>query len=146
MAEGLAFQQMIAGARLAGLTAEVARLWTSDGTAERILTDIRNELSIRRLIALNVLGARNPKCAPGAMFLWLPVPEQWRPGDLARAAHARGVTVTPGSAFSVGRRANDRAIRICFGLPRSREALKEGLQKIDRLLDEEPAENYRALA
>jgi DNA-binding transcriptional MocR family regulator len=146
MAEGLALQQMIAGARVAGLTAEVARIWTSGRTAERILGDIRNELSIRRLIALNVLGGHEPQCSPGAMFLWLPIPDQWRPGDFAAAAQARGIKVTPGSAFAVGRRANDQAIRVCLGLVDSREALKEGLQRLDRLLGERPAESFRAMA
>lgn len=146
MADGLALQQMIAGARVAGLTAEVACVWTGDGTAERILADIRSELSIRRLIALNALGSRKPQCAPGAMFLWLPVPDQWRPGDFARAAQARGVRVTPGTAFSIGRRASDQAIRVCFGLADSRETLRDGLQRIDRLLGEEPPESFRALA
>jgi DNA-binding transcriptional MocR family regulator len=146
MADGLALQQMIAGARVAGLTAEVARIWTREGTAERILNDIHNELSMRRLMALNTLGRRRPQCAPGAMFVWLPVPDQWRPGDFARAAQARGVRVTPGTAFSVGRRQNDHAIRVCLGPPDTREALKDGLQKIDRLLIEEPPESFRALA
>jgi DNA-binding transcriptional MocR family regulator len=146
MAESLAVQQMIAGARVPGLALEMARLWLSDGTAERILNDIRSELSIRRLIALNVLGHRKPLCAEGSMYLWLPIPEQWRPGDFARTAEARGVKVTPGSAFAVGRRQNDHAVRVCFGLPESREALREGLERLERLLGEEPPENLRVLA
>lgn len=146
MAENLAVQQMIAGARAPGVTLELARYWIGNGSADRILAEIRNELSIRRLIALNVLGHRNPLCAEGAMYLWLPVPEQWRPGDFARAVEARGVRVTPGSAFAVGRRQNDHAVRVCFGLPESREALREGLHCIERLLGEEPPENLRVLA
>jgi DNA-binding transcriptional MocR family regulator len=145
-AEPLALQQMIAGSRVASLTAEMARLWMAKGAAERILTDIRNELAMRRLIALNVLGGRNPSCAPGAMFLWLPLPDHWRAGEFARATEARGIRVTPGSAFAVGRRANDQAVRICFGLVEDRDALKEGLQKLDRLLGEGPAESFRAQA
>jgi DNA-binding transcriptional MocR family regulator len=146
MAENLAVQQMITGARAAGVALEMARHWIGDGSADRILKDIRNELSMRRLIALNVLGHRKPLCAEGSMYLWLPIPEQWRPGDFARAAEARGVRITPGSAFAVGRRQNDHAVRVCFGLPESREALREGLERIERLLGEEPPENLRVLA
>ena len=80
------------------------------------------------------------------MYLWLPVPEQWRPGDFARVAEMRGIKITPGSAFAVGRRQNDHAVRVCFGLPESREVLREGLQCIERLLGEEPPENLRVLA
>jgi DNA-binding transcriptional MocR family regulator len=146
MAEALALQQMICGARVGSVAAEMARIWTGDGTAERVLSDIRNELSIRRLVALNALGSLRPHCAPGALFLWLPIPEPWRPGDFARAAEARGVRVTPGSAFAVGRRASDHAVRVCFGLVESRQILIEGLKHIDRLLSEEPPEGFRALA
>jgi DNA-binding transcriptional MocR family regulator len=146
MADNLAVHQMIAGARPVGVALEMARHWIGNGTADRILQDIRNELSLRRLIALNVLGHRKPLCAEGAMYLWLPVPEQWRPGDFARAAEARGVKITPGSAFVVGRRQNDHAVRVCFGLPESREVLREGLERLERLLGEEPSENLRTLA
>jgi DNA-binding transcriptional MocR family regulator len=145
-AEGLALQQMIIGARVPGLTAEVARAWMGNGTAERTLADIRNEISMRRLIALNVLGHRNPLCAEGSVFLWLPLPEQWRPGDFARAAEVRGVKVTPGSAFAVARRQGDQAVRVCFGIPESREALRGGFEAIERLLEEEPPESFRVLA
>lgn len=145
-ADSLAVQQMIVGARTTGLTLEMARSWIADGSADRILQDIRNELSIRRLMVLNVLRHQKPRCAEGSMYLWLPIPEQWRPGDFARTAEGRGVKVTPGSAFAVGRRQNDQAVRVCFGLPDSREALKEGVERLERLLGEEPPENLRAHA
>ncbi len=58
-------QQMITGARVAGVRAEMARHWIGDGSAERILKEIRNELSMRRLIALNVLGHRKPTLRRG---------------------------------------------------------------------------------
>jgi DNA-binding transcriptional MocR family regulator len=145
-AEVLGVQQMIAGSRVTGLTAEVARLWMAGGAAERILTDIRNELAMRRLIALKAFSSCAPRCTPGALFLWLPLPEQWRAGEFARAAEARGIRVTPGSAFAVGRRANDQAVRICLGLAEDRDVLKEGLQQLGRLIGEGPAETFRALA
>jgi DNA-binding transcriptional MocR family regulator len=145
-AEVLGVQQMIAGSRVTGLTAEVARLWMAGGAAERILTDIRNELAMRRLIALKAFSTCAPRCTPGALFLWLPLPEQWRAGEFARAAEARGIRVTPGSAFAVGRRANDQAVRICLGLAEDRDVLKEGLQQLSRLIGEGPAETFRALA
>jgi DNA-binding transcriptional MocR family regulator len=145
-AEALALQQMIAGSRVASLTAEVARLWIAGGAAERILTDIRNELAMRRLIALKAFSDYEPSCTPGAMFLWLPLPEHWRAGEFARAAEARGVKVTPGSAFAVGRRANDQAVRICLGPAEDHDVLKEGLKQLSRLMAEGPSESFRALA
>jgi DNA-binding transcriptional MocR family regulator len=144
-ADALAAQQMIVGARVT-LTAEIARLWIADGTAERVLKDIRNELALRRLIALKALGRYQPSCAPGALFLWLPVPEPWRAGELARAAETRGLKVTPGSAFAVGRRASDQGVRICLGPSEDREALKQGLGRLDQLIGEGPAETFRVMA
>jgi DNA-binding transcriptional MocR family regulator len=145
-AEALALQQMIAGSRVASLTAEVARLWMAGGAAERILTDIRNELAMRRLIGLKAFSDHEPSCTPGAMFLWLPLPEHWRAGEFARAAEAQGIRVTPGSAFAVGRHADDQAVRICLGPAEDRDVLKEGLKQLNRLTAEGPAESFRALA
>jgi hypothetical protein len=46
----------------------------------------------------------------------------------------------------VGRRVNDQAIRVCFGLVETRDALKDGLKRLEHLLGETPGQNFRALA
>jgi DNA-binding transcriptional MocR family regulator len=146
LAENLGLQQMIMGARIVGLAAEVARSWIAGGTADRHLRDIRTELALRRRISLDVLGKHNPSCTPGSIFLWLPLPDHWRGSEFVGAAQAQGLKVTPGSAFAVGRRVNDQAIRVCFGLVETRDALKDGLKRLEHLLGETPGQNFRALA
>lgn len=142
----VAEQQLIGGSRISGLTAELARAWIESDAGERTLGNIRNELAQRRLIALSVFAGRTMRCEPGAMFCWLSMPEQWRAGEFARAALADGIKVTPGSAFATMRRADDQAVRICLGPPRTRECLKEALTRLNALIDRGPQDSFRSIA
>lgn len=136
----------VAGGRCAGLAAEIARQWIGSDTADRILNAIITENATRRQLALTVLSGRNVLCAPGSCFLWLKLPEQWTPGDLARELDDRGVRVTPGTAFAVDRRADDQAVRICFGGTASRDQFGKALATVNQLLDQDPAERFNHVA
>ena len=145
-AEHVAVQQLIGGSRVSGLTAEMARAWIESGTADRILGSIKGELAQRRLVALNVFARRQVRVEPGAMFCWLTVPEPWRASEFAGAALAAGIKVTPSNTFATGRRVDEQAVRICLGPPRTRDILKDGLKRLDQLIDKGPSESYRAIA
>ena len=133
------------GGRAVGLATEVARLWIEGGTADRILAAIISENAVRRELALGILDPRAVRCQPGACFLWLRLPETWTPGDFARELADRGVKVTPGPAFAVGPRADDRCVRVCFG-GASREAFQQALHMVNGLLDEDPSERFNHVA
>ena len=145
-AEHAAVQQLIGGSRVSAITAEIARAWIESAAADRILGAIKAELAQRRLVALNVLGRRQVRIEPGAMFCWLTLPEPWRAGEFASAAQAIGIKVTPSTTFATGRRVDDQAVRICLGPPRTRDILKDGLTRLDALIDRGPTESFRAIA
>lgn len=137
---------LISGGRAVGLATEVARLWVEDGTADRALTAIIAENAARRELALGILKRRIVHCRPGACFLWLRLPERWTPGDFARELADRGVRVTPGPAFAIGARSDDRSVRVCFGGKANRESFRQALVLLNQLLDEDPAERFNHVA
>jgi DNA-binding transcriptional MocR family regulator len=144
--ETLIRHQTVASGRAVGLAAEVVRHWIEGDTADRVLAAIIAENAARRTMALEVFRSRTVACKPGAPFLWLRLPEHWQGGDFARTARDRGVRVTPGSAFAIDRRADDRGVRICFGGPANRSQLHASLILVERLLDERPDDIHESVA
>jgi DNA-binding transcriptional MocR family regulator len=144
--EQLQRQQTVTGGRSVGLAAEVIRHWIETDTASRILAAIVAENAARRKLALDALRSRDVLCNPGAPFLWMKLPDQWSPGDFTRSALERGVKVTPGTAFAIDRRSDDRAVRLCFSGAASLEELGRALRIVDGLLDEEPSAKLTPVA
>jgi len=138
-------QQMIIGGRPVSLSLEVARRWIESGIAGRILGRIRSELLARRAVALEILAGYTLKCEPGAMYAWLTLPPQWRPAEFAAAAQSNGVKLTPGAAFAMDHTA-PRAVRLCLGPAPSHEVLRDGLERLRRLLDRGPADEFQIMA
>ena len=124
VAETIARQQTVAGARTTSLAIEVARHWAASGTIDDVLSDVRMELAARQAIVADTFAGVEARTAQGSLFLWLPVPDQWRPSEFAAAAEARGIRVTPGATFAIGRYQADQAVRVCIGAVRSREELR----------------------
>lgn len=145
--QALIRQQTITCGRAVGLAAEIARHWIEGRSADRILAAVTAENAARRAVALEVFRGRSLMCRPGAAFLWLKLPDHWAPGDLERAAVERcGVKISSGTAFAIDRRSDDRAVRICFGGAASAQALRQALQAMSTLLDEDPAEGLSPAA
>lgn len=138
--------QTAASGRAVGLAAEVARHWIESDAADRILSAIISENGARRAMALDLLKDHEVQCAPHAPFLWLKLPEAWTPGDFARALDGKGIHVNPGTSFAIDRRADDQAIRICFGGKASREELRQALLVVSQLLREDPFERFNQVA
>lgn len=144
--DNLVRQQTVAGGRSVGLAAEVARHWIESDTAGRILSAIIEENAARRSIAREVFRSREFRCNPGASYMWLKLPDQWEPGDFVRSCLDRGVKITPGTAFAIDRRADDRAVRVCFGGASQGEELRQALILINGVLDENPVEHFTQVA
>ena len=138
--------QTVASGRAVGIAAEVARHWIEGDTAGKVLSAIIAENAARRDMARETFRGRAFRCGPGAPFLWLALPDHWQPGEFARAAHERGVKVSPGTAFAIDRRCDDRCIRICFGGKIDRNGLRSAFATIDTLLDEIPDDRFHHVA
>ena len=128
--------QTVASGRVVGLAAEVARHWIEGNGADQILAAIIAENAARRDIACDLFRGRNFHCNVGAPFLWLKLPDHWQPGDFVRAALDAGVRVSSGTVFAMDRRADDRAVRICFGGRSDRTSFRAALSRLRALLDE----------
>jgi DNA-binding transcriptional MocR family regulator len=144
--DALVRQQTVTGGRSTGLASEVVRHWIESDAASRILAAIIAENAARRMLALDALRNHDVLCAPGSPFLWLRLPDQWEPGGFARAALDRGVKITPGTAFAIDRRSDDRAVRVCFSGAASTEELRSALEIIGELLGEDPEERLSPVA
>jgi DNA-binding transcriptional MocR family regulator len=144
--DALMRHQTVASGRAVGLAAEVARNWIEGDTAGKILSAIIAENGTRRAMAIEIFKDRTILCRPGAPYLWLKLPEHWRPGEFSRAAQDRGIRVTSGTAFAIDRRADDQGVRTCFGGSVSREGLRRALVALDGLLDEMPGDELHSVA
>jgi DNA-binding transcriptional MocR family regulator len=145
-AQLLKTQQKSAGARVTGLTAEVARYWIETDIADNLLSRVIAELSDRRRIFQEVFEGSAFMCEPGAPYAWLTLPSAWSGMRFAAAAFARNIKVTPGAAFALSAKANDRAIRLSLGQPPSADSLRATLETIRALMNEQPADDFMPVA
>ena len=94
--------------------AEIASRWIVDGTAIELVNWQRQVLTRRRAIAEKALSGHAFKTAPGALHVWLPLPEEMSETVMVDRAKSRGVAVAAGSTFHVGRAAAPPAIRVAL--------------------------------
>lgn len=116
------------------LLAEVATRWISDGTAEGVMTWKRQEVGARQALSGAALAGQEYGAHEVSPHGWLSLPEPWTGRELARRAADQGVLVTPADVFAVARDRVPRAVRICVGAARSREALARGLEALTETL------------
>lgn len=119
------------------LTAEVVTHWIEDGTADRLLAQMRREIAARRRLALDILGRWQPICPEGALHVWLPLPSERNAEEVAGEAQRRGVIVVPGAVFARDSGTPPNCIRIGLGKPRERAQLETALNILAQVLAEE---------
>jgi DNA-binding transcriptional MocR family regulator len=123
----------------APLTAEIAVQWLEDGTADKILRSRTAEGEARLALVRELMAGHRFDAVPGHLFIWLHLPDPWRANDFVAEAERRGVRVTSSEAFAVGRSEPPHAVRVCFGMPPSREKLAAGLKILAELASATPA-------
>jgi DNA-binding transcriptional MocR family regulator len=133
-------------ARSIGITGEMARYWIESGTADSILTRVRNELAARRAVALEAFQGLACRCEIGAPFAWLELPSHWTAGRFTTVLAARGVKVTPGSAFDLGTPHTTRHVRISFGQPASVFKLRSALDIVRETLQSREDDDFMPIA
>mgnify|MGYP001292152240 FL=1 len=94
--------------------AEIASRWILDGTAIELVNWQRQALMRRRAIAEKALAGIACRMTPGALHVWIPLPEGLTEAAMVERAKSRGVAVAAGSSFHVGRAAAPRAIRVAL--------------------------------
>jgi DNA-binding transcriptional MocR family regulator len=121
----------------APLTAALATQWIFDGSASSLLNGVREEALARHNLARDILAGR-PELAGQGLHVWLTLPSYWSSSELARAAAAEGLAVTPAEVFCVTPPAPN-AIRISLGSIKERKRLAAGLRRLSLLLARRPA-------
>jgi len=111
--------------------------WVTDGTAQDLVIERRGEAALRCRIAKEILGSWMSSTvdeAKPAFHLWLPIPDDVAPVDFAARARSLGVAVTPPEAVTIGSPAQ-RGVRVCLGAAHSLSELREGLDRLRKLLE-----------
>lgn len=120
----------------APLTTALATQWIFDGSAQQLFTGVKEEARVRHALASEVLAGRSGVAGSG-LHVWLTLPSYWTSSELARAAVAEGLAVTPAEVFSLGS-TSPNAIRISLGGIQDRKRLGAGLRRLSQLLARMP--------
>ena len=122
-----------------GLTFEIVTRWIESGTAERLVGDLRREMSARHRLTAELLSGFDYVTQEGAFHIWLNLTDRWCGDTFADAAATRGIRLLSGSSFMTGDSPAPRAVRISISCPPDRERLARGLQILRDILVAGPA-------
>ena len=119
------------------LTAEIARRWIDDGTAERVVEAKRREAAVRIDLLRRHLEPTDARLWLGGYYGWLEMPPDWSASTFARAARRRDVIVIPAEVFYVGAGRPMEAVRVAVG-GTSRARVEEGARRLAEILTGPP--------
>lgn len=114
----------------------LATQWVHDGSARHLLDQVRSEAWARHDLASAILGMAASNSGRG-IHLWHTLPSPWTAQEMARAALAQGLSVTPSAAFVSGASA-PTAVRLSLGAVRDRARLEDALLRFKKLLESPP--------
>jgi DNA-binding transcriptional MocR family regulator len=114
----------------APLPAAVFTSWIGSGTADEIREAIRSELAIRSDIAVDCLKGLDVASPPGAMHLWLALPDGVERLELVSRLANEGVSIRSSDVFAVDRMTPANAVRISLGSPQTLDVVREGVARI----------------
>ncbi|MEK9662083.1 MAG: PLP-dependent aminotransferase family protein, partial [Alphaproteobacteria bacterium] len=117
------------------LTHEILRRWIEDGTAARLVGEMRDEIAIRHRMTEAAFADLDYIENPSSPHILLPLPEGWRSDDFVAAIAARGYLLAPIEAFAVGPDPAPPAVRISLGAVTDRAVLAGCLAAIRETLD-----------
>lgn len=125
------------------LPTALATQWVHDGSAKHLLEQVRAETWARHDLASGILGMPLSEAGRG-IHVWHALPPRWTAPELARAALAEGLSVTPSASFAVGGDAPN-AVRLSLGAVRGRAPLADALHRLKALLEREPVVERRVV-
>ncbi len=120
------------------LTAEVARTWILDGTADKLITWQREEVAARQAMVDEIFGDLDFLSHPAGFHVLLKLPHPWRAAEFAGAARALGIAIVPGSAFSLEPGEMADSVRVSLSAVPDRNTLAGALQTLRDLVDTNP--------
>ncbi|MBT2493127.1 PLP-dependent aminotransferase family protein [Streptomyces sp. ISL-96] len=111
---------------------EAATRWITDGTVATVTAAKRADTAARHRLVQRVLGGFRIRTDQCAYYCWWELPAPWRTDTFVAAAAARGIAITPGSAFAVPPHTAPDAVRIGLASP-AREVLSYALETLAEL-------------
>ncbi|MBT2394802.1 PLP-dependent aminotransferase family protein [Streptomyces sp. ISL-100] len=111
---------------------EAATRWIADGTVATVTAAKRADTAARHRLVRRRLGGFRIVTDPRAYYCWWKLPAPWRTDTFVAAAAARGVAITPGSAFAVPPHTAPDAVRIGLASP-APEVLSYALETLAEL-------------
>ena len=120
------------------LMAGLAARWIEDGTADALVAWKRASF-LRRRAAFDARFGSDASPSPACSgYLWLPLPEPWRTGDVVRQAERRGIGLSPADFFVAGRAEAPHAVRLSLGRPETDALVDEGFDALREILEGAP--------
>ncbi len=117
----------------------LAGKWIEDGTVDRLISARRQEAAVRLALAKKILVHPGVRIPEGGYFVWLPLPAPWRSDEFQLRAMQEGVALNSAEAFAPGP-GLPQALRICLGGSRDQAELSRGLEIIQAILEQGPAD------
>ncbi len=116
---------------------EIFTLWVEKSVIEEVIAWHRNEILARLEIAKRHLPAGSYNFNESSYHIWLHVPEEITAAEFVNQAHAKGVSLLPGEAFTTHRdaAANNR-VRISLGALNDRVSVRKGLSLIAAVMSD----------
>lgn len=116
------------------LMAELASLWITDGTADRVLAAKKEEAAARNVLARRILDGFALETRSTGFFCWLKLPVPWTGAAFAATLRERGVLVAEGEHFALQHGVPEEGVRIALGGLRHRQDLEKALEIVARTL------------
>ena len=104
------------------LTVALVTRWLRDGSAQAIITAIRDEAAARQKLAARALAGHAFAAHPNGHHVWVPLPQHWTRPEFAAHVQRQGLAVVTSDAFSVEETA-PHGIRVALGAATSRHEL-----------------------
>lgn len=126
---------------LSSIPVSLAAAWIEDGTAERVLGDLRREMAARSALACRILADYDIAAPSGTLHAWLRLPASWSVAAFVAQAAQRGVRIAP-SDWYVTPSGDDaapavapRAVRLALGWEQERARVTDALSRLAAILD-----------
>jgi DNA-binding transcriptional MocR family regulator len=101
--------------------------WLQDGSAEAMITAIREEATARQKLAADVLAQHAYWRHPNGHHIWIPLPRNWSRTEFASHVQRQGLAIVTSETFSVGE-GQPHAIRVSLGAASNRSELVRALE------------------
>jgi DNA-binding transcriptional MocR family regulator len=125
--------------RLPAFGPEIAARWIENGTAERLVQELRRDTAARFAIVESAFKGLAWRGRPDALHAFADLPARWRDDRFAAEAERRGVRVCAAREFAVDGADAPNAFRIALGAPRDHATLKRALDTLAHLAASAPA-------